>query len=49
MDRAQRLSAHGIVRPSELLDSRVSLDDLPKLFADPLTYGAFKTVLDVAP
>jgi threonine dehydrogenase-like Zn-dependent dehydrogenase len=49
IDRAQRLSAHGIVRPSELVDSRVSLDDLPKLFANPLTYGAFKTVLDIAP
>jgi threonine dehydrogenase-like Zn-dependent dehydrogenase len=49
IDRAQRLSAHGIVRPSELVDGRVSFDDLPAVFADPLAHGAFKTVLDVAP
>lgn len=49
IDRAQRLSAHGIVRPSELVDGRVTLDDMPALFADPRPYGAFKTVLDVAP
>jgi threonine dehydrogenase-like Zn-dependent dehydrogenase len=48
IDRAQRLSAHGIVRPSELVDGRVSLDELPNLFADPLSYGAFKTVVDMA-
>jgi L-iditol 2-dehydrogenase len=49
IDRAQRLSAHGIVRPSELVDGRVSLDELPNLFADPLGYGAFKAVVDMAP
>jgi threonine dehydrogenase-like Zn-dependent dehydrogenase len=47
IDRAQRLSAHGIVRPSELVDGRVTMAELPALFADPLAFGEFKTVLDV--
>ncbi|BDI23007.1 alcohol dehydrogenase [Herbiconiux sp. L3-i23] len=47
IDRAQRLSAHGVVRPSLLVDGRVTFDQLPAVFADPREYGAFKTVLDV--
>lgn len=45
MDRAQRLAALGIVRPSELVDARVALDDLPGLFATNEKAGAIKTVL----
>lgn len=49
IDRAQRLSAHGIVRPSELVDQRVRLEELPSVFSSAGAHGAFKTVLDVAP
>lgn len=45
MDRAQRLAALGIVRPSELVDGQVGLDDLPALFATNEKAGAIKTVL----
>jgi threonine dehydrogenase-like Zn-dependent dehydrogenase len=45
MDRAQRLSALGILRPSELVDASVSLDDLPELFADNRGAGTIKTVV----
>lgn len=47
IDRAQRLSAHGVVRPSELVDERVTLDDLPRVFSGEAGHAGFKTVLDV--
>ncbi len=47
IDRAQRLSAHGILRPSELVDTTVTLDDLPAVFAGEASYSAIKTLLDV--
>jgi threonine dehydrogenase-like Zn-dependent dehydrogenase len=47
IDRAQRLSAHGILRPSELVDTTVTLDDLPAVFAGEASYTAIKTLLDV--
>lgn len=49
IDRAQRLSAHGIVRPSELVDEHVRFTDLPSVFSGEGAYGAFKTVLDLGP
>ncbi len=45
--RAQRLSAHGVVRPSELVDERVTLEQLPAVFSGEAGHGAFKTVLDI--
>jgi threonine dehydrogenase-like Zn-dependent dehydrogenase len=47
IDRAQRLSAHKILRPSELVDTTVKLDDLPGVFAGETSYTAIKTLLDV--
>lgn len=47
IDRAQRLSAHGIVRPSELVDERISFDSLPAVLSGQVRPGAFKTLLDV--
>jgi threonine dehydrogenase-like Zn-dependent dehydrogenase len=47
IDRAQRLSAHGIVRPSELVDERISFDALPDVLSGRSPHGAFKTLLDV--
>lgn len=47
IDRAQRLSAHGIVRPSELVDERVNWADLPRVLTGRGTQAEFKTVLDV--
>lgn len=45
MDRAQRLSSLGVLRPSELADAFVSLDELPALFATNDGAGEIKTVL----
>ena len=47
MDRAQRLSAHGILRPSELVDARVGMADLPGLFAGEHRPDSIKAVLDL--
>ena len=47
IDRAQRLSAHRILRPSELVDTTVTLDELPGVFAGEAGYAAIKTLLDV--
>jgi hypothetical protein len=47
IDRAQRLAAHGILRPSELVDTTVTLDQLPEVFAGETSYSAVKTLLDV--
>lgn len=47
IDRAQRLSAHGILRPSELVDTTVTLEELPAVFAGETSYSAIKTLLDV--
>ncbi|MFC0678168.1 zinc-binding dehydrogenase [Lysobacter korlensis] len=47
IDRAQRLSAHGFLRPSELVDTTVTLDELPAVFAGETSYSAIKTLLDV--
>jgi threonine dehydrogenase-like Zn-dependent dehydrogenase len=48
IDRAQRLAAHGILRPSELVDTTVTLDELPAVFAAETSYSAIKTLLDAA-
>ena len=45
-DRAQRLSAHGVVRPSELVDERVTMATLPAALTG-AGHGGFKTVLDL--
>ena len=47
MDRAQLLSAHKILSPSELVDSLVRLEDLPALFAGHGVHGSIKTLLDL--
>ncbi|WP_210508729.1 zinc-binding dehydrogenase [Naasia sp. SYSU D00057] len=47
IDRAQRLSALGFVRPSELADRTIPLRDLPALFADPAGHESIKTVVDM--
>jgi threonine dehydrogenase-like Zn-dependent dehydrogenase len=47
IDRAQRLSAHKIIRPSELVDTTVTLDELPAVFAGETSHTAVKTLLDV--
>jgi len=46
MDRAQRLAANGIVRPSELVDVTVGLEGLPEVFAGRISADAIKAVLD---
>ncbi len=46
IDRAQRLAANGIVRPSELVDVTVGFDGLPEVFAGAVPPGAIKAVLD---
>jgi threonine dehydrogenase-like Zn-dependent dehydrogenase len=46
IDRAQRLSANGIVRPSELVDVTVGFDGLPRVFAGAVPPDAIKAVLD---
>jgi threonine dehydrogenase-like Zn-dependent dehydrogenase len=48
IDRAQRLSAHGIVRPGQLVDKHVELDELVDVFDPEQGMGGIKTVLDVA-
>jgi threonine dehydrogenase-like Zn-dependent dehydrogenase len=47
MHRAQRLSANGIVRPSELVDLRVPLDDSPRYLAGTLPHAGVKAVVEV--
>jgi threonine dehydrogenase-like Zn-dependent dehydrogenase len=47
MDRAQRLSAHQILSPSEFVDSLVRLPELPVLFSDAGGHHSIKTVLDL--
>lgn len=49
MDRAQRLSAHRILSPSELVDSLVRLCDLPALFTGTGAHNSIKTILDLTP
>jgi L-iditol 2-dehydrogenase len=49
MDRAQRLGAHGILSASELVDARVGMADLPRLFAGEDRPDSIKTVLDLTP
>jgi threonine dehydrogenase-like Zn-dependent dehydrogenase len=46
IDRAQRLSAHGVVRPSELVDEHVTMATLPSALTG-AGHGGFKTVLDL--
>jgi threonine dehydrogenase-like Zn-dependent dehydrogenase len=45
MDRAQRSAALGFIRPSGLVDKRVSLDELPDVLNNQHEGGAIKTVL----
>jgi threonine dehydrogenase-like Zn-dependent dehydrogenase len=47
MHRAQRLSAHGIVRPSELVDLRVALEDSPPYLSGTLPHPGVKAVVEV--
>lgn len=47
IDRAQRLSAHGVVRPSELVDERVGWSEMPAVLTGQSSHAAFKSVLDV--
>jgi threonine dehydrogenase-like Zn-dependent dehydrogenase len=46
MDRAQRLAANGILRPSELVDVTVGLEELPDVFAGGVPADAIKAMLD---
>jgi threonine dehydrogenase-like Zn-dependent dehydrogenase len=48
IDRAQRLAANGIVRPSELVDVTVGFDGLPGVFAGAVPSDAIKAVLDTS-
>jgi threonine dehydrogenase-like Zn-dependent dehydrogenase len=45
MDRAQRASARGSIRPSQLVDEFVTLDDLPAYFATDAHGDVIKTVV----
>jgi threonine dehydrogenase-like Zn-dependent dehydrogenase len=46
MDRAQRMSARGVLKPSELVDDFADMDELPKAFQDdPRSRDVIKTVL----
>ena len=47
MDRAQRLAAHRILSPGELVDARVGLADLPALFGGEHRQDSIKAVLDL--
>jgi threonine dehydrogenase-like Zn-dependent dehydrogenase len=47
IDRAQRLSAHGVVRPGQLVDKHVELEGLVDVFNPDQAMGGIKTVLDV--
>jgi threonine dehydrogenase-like Zn-dependent dehydrogenase len=46
IDRAQRLAANGIVRPSDLVDVTVGFEGLPPVFAGEVPPGSIKAVLD---
>jgi threonine dehydrogenase-like Zn-dependent dehydrogenase len=48
IDRAQRLAANGIVRPSELVDVTVGFEGLPRVFAGEIPPDAIKAVLDTS-
>ena len=48
IDRAQRLAANGIVRPSELVDVSVGFEGLPRVFAGQVPPDAIKAVLDTS-
>jgi threonine dehydrogenase-like Zn-dependent dehydrogenase len=48
IDRAQRLAANGIVRPSELVDVTVGFEGLPRVFAGAVPPDAIKAVLDTS-
>lgn len=47
MDRAQRLGAHRILLPSELVDASLRMSDLPALFAAEGKHDSIKSVLDL--
>jgi threonine dehydrogenase-like Zn-dependent dehydrogenase len=47
MDRAQRLSAHGILAPSQLITGVVGLDALPAALVEHPDRDAIKAVLEV--
>jgi threonine dehydrogenase-like Zn-dependent dehydrogenase len=49
IDRAQRMSARGVLRPGLLVDEQVSIDELAGLFNDEAKSDAVKAVLRVAP
>lgn len=48
IDRAQRLSAHGVVRPGQLVDRRVTLDELVSVFDPDQPMSGIKTVLEIS-
>jgi threonine dehydrogenase-like Zn-dependent dehydrogenase len=48
MDRAQRLAAHKILLPSELVDARLTMEELPSAFDGQPHPNSIKTVLEVA-
>jgi hypothetical protein len=47
MHRAQRLSANGIVCPSELVDLRVAFEDSPPYLAGTVAHQGVKAVVEV--
>jgi threonine dehydrogenase-like Zn-dependent dehydrogenase len=47
IDRVQRSAALGVIAPSRLVDARVSLDELPGVFAGRPGHDAIKTVLSL--
>jgi len=47
IDRAQRLTAHRFVNPSELVDTTLTLDELPTAFEGHAGPTAIKTLLDL--
>jgi threonine dehydrogenase-like Zn-dependent dehydrogenase len=49
IDRAQRMSARGVVNPGRLVDLELSLDDLAELFHEDTKPDVTKAVLRVAP
>jgi threonine dehydrogenase-like Zn-dependent dehydrogenase len=44
MDRSQRSSALGFIKPSDLVTSYLSLDELPEVFSGRASHDAIKTV-----
>jgi threonine dehydrogenase-like Zn-dependent dehydrogenase len=48
IDRAQRMAARGVLRPGQLIDEQVSIEDLPKIFEGDGKSDAVKSVLRVA-